>query len=431
MAEPGSAPSGKKSSLFREAALERLNSPEQLDQRIRLIPPAMRLLAIGAALIIGAALVWAVFGSIPTRASGRGVLLSDGKGSFAVEPVTSGPVTELLVKHGDRVEAGTVIARIRQAALSTQLKGAQTRLAAVEDNLTRLEAANATIIAKSEDIARRQAAAIDQEIAAAKARVERLSSLLSGFEDLNKKGLLTASNLVNVQQEYDRTVLAIAHANAQKIEVEAALEQKREALAERQRQAQVGVDIVKAEVERLQTDLAVGSSVAAPVAGMIDEIRVGVGDVVSPGTVIATIGEVSATPQFQVIALFEDDMAQRVKSGMDVHVHPVTVRRAEHGTMVGRVEEITERSVSEHEVNAILRNSTLTRNLMGNGAPVLARITLVESKETPSGFAWWIGKGPPYRITRGTLIDVEVIVSRRPPIALVVPAVRRMLGVEG
>ncbi len=428
--EQGKARS-EQGSVFREAVLKRLNSPEQLDERIRLIPPAMRLMAIGAAVIIAAALVWAVYGSIPTRASGRGVLLADGKGSFAVEPVTSGPITEILVKEGDHVSAGTVIAKVRLAPLSARLKGAATRLAAVQEDLARLKAADSAILATSENISRRQQKAIDQEITTARARVERLSKMLSGFEDLKTKGLLTASTLVNIQQEYDQTVLAIAHANARKIEVESTLEQKRESLAERERQAKVGVDVVKADVDRLQTELAIGSSVEAPIEGVIDEIRVGVGDVVSPGTVIATIGEVSAVPQFQVVALFGGDMGKRVTAGMDVHVHPATVRRDEHGAMVGRIENVTERSVSEHEVNAILRNSTLTKTLMGDGAPILARITLVETKETPSGFAWWVGKGPPYKITRGTLIEVEVIVSRRRPIALVIPALRKLLGLEG
>ena len=35
--------------MFRDAALARLNSPEQLDQRIAIIPPGMRLLAAALA----------------------------------------------------------------------------------------------------------------------------------------------------------------------------------------------------------------------------------------------------------------------------------------------------------------------------------------------------------------------------------------------
>ena len=446
MNEPGRDTPARQSSLFREAALARLNSPEQqLDQRIRLVPPAMRLLALAAAAIIVAGLVWAVYGSILTRASGRGVLLSDGKGSFVVEPVTSGPVTEVLVKQGARVKAGTVIARIKQASLAAQLTGTTARLTAMQEDLVKLKAADALIMVQSEDIFHRQTAAIDQQIAAGKKRAQNVLDVLQGDEAMQTKGLISKLEVVNMQQQYDNTMLDIANAAAKRIEVESALHQKRESLAERQRQLQVGIDAVKADVERLKTELAIGSSVTAPVDGVIDEIRVGVGDVVSFSftsaksfpcapivcTVIATIGEVSAVPRFEVVALFGDDMGKRVTAGMDVHVHPVTVRREEHGAMVGRIKEVTERSVSQAEVNAILRNSTLTKTLMGDGAPVLARITLVETKETQSGFAWWIGKGPHYKVTRGTLIDVEVIISRHAPIALVVPALRKLLGLEG
>lgn len=430
MTEQVSTPLGRQAPLFRSAALERLNTPEQLDQRIRLIPPAMGLMALAAAAIIVAGLVWAFYGSIPTRASGRGVLLFDGKGSFTVEPVTSGPVTELLVKRGDRVRAGSVIARIRQASLSAQLDGTSARLAAMEDNLVRLRAADQAILAKSEDVARRQQAAIDQEIAAAKIRVDRLSKILSGYEELKTKGLVTAANVVNMQQEFDQTTLSIATANSRKIEIESSLEQKRESIADRQRQAQIAIDAVKADVERLKSEHAIGTSVEAPIDGVIDEVRIGVGDVVSPGTVIATINQVSTVPRYEVVALFGGEMGKRVMAGMDVRVHPVTVSKEEHGAMRGRIEEITESTVSEPEVNAILRNPSLTRTLMGNGAPVLARITVVESTETPSGFAWWIGKGPPFKVTRGTLIDVDVIVRQQRPVTLVLPALRKLLGIE-
>lgn len=425
---PTSAPQG---SLFREAALDRLNSPEQLDQRIRLVPPAMRLMAIATALIIGAGLVWGIFGSIPTRTGGSGILLSDGKGSYAVEPAASGPVIELLVKRGDHVMAGAVIARIRQASLSAQLDGITKRLATMDENLERQQAADAAILVKHEDISKRQSAAIDQQITAAKTRTDRLAKVLLGYEDLKTKGLLTANSLVSMQQEYDQTTLSIANANARKIEVEASLDQKREEIAERQRQAKVAIDVVKADVDRIKAELAIGATVTAPVAGRVDEVRVGLGDVVAPGTVIATIGEVSPVPRFEVVTLFGGEMGKRVTTGMHVQVHPVTVRREEHGAMRGTIAEITESSVSEPEINAILRNPTLTRTLMGKGAPIMARITLIEDKDTPSGFAWWIGKGPPFKVTRGTLIDVEVIVEERRPVELVVPALRKLLRIDG
>src|SRR5262245_34053565 len=78
--------------LFRKEALERLTPPEQLDQRISLSRPGMRLMVVSAGAIIAAALVWAVFGSVPERALGQGVLLSDREGNFSVSTVSPGLV---------------------------------------------------------------------------------------------------------------------------------------------------------------------------------------------------------------------------------------------------------------------------------------------------------------------------------------------------
>ena len=113
---------------------------------------------------------WAVFGSVPTRVTGQGIMLDDGQGAYAVQPVTSGPILEILVKRGDHVAAGAMIARVEQASLEAQLSGVTARVAILQDHLARLKAAHSADIEKTEDTARRQQAAIDQQIAAGKVR---------------------------------------------------------------------------------------------------------------------------------------------------------------------------------------------------------------------------------------------------------------------
>jgi HlyD family secretion protein len=411
-------------------APKRFASPDHLDQRINLIPPAMRVMALSATVLVIAGLVWAFFGSVPTRATGRGVLLADGKASHTVQPVVSGPVVELLVSRGQHIEADALIARIEQVSLNTQLASNTARVAVMEHNLARLKAAHDMEFAKSEASYRRQSAAAEEQISAGKIRATQLKEILTADEALLQRGLVSRMEVANARAQYDQTMQEVANATARAVQIESQREQKRDLLADVERQKQEEIDALKAEGARLQSEVSIGSAVKSPVAGRVEEIRVGRGDVVSPGTVLVTIGQVNPG-SFEILAVFANNMAKRIVPGMDTHIRPVSVRKEEHGSMRGRVLSISELSISKAELDAILRNSELTNNLMGDTAPLLAKIEVFLDKGTPSGFAWWGGQGPPFAVTRGTRVEVDVLVDHRRPIALIIPAFRQLLGLEG
>ena len=62
-------------SIFRKAALERLSSPEQLDQLMQIVTPRslLPLLAVGG--LLGGGLIWSVVGKIPVTTTGQGALV--------------------------------------------------------------------------------------------------------------------------------------------------------------------------------------------------------------------------------------------------------------------------------------------------------------------------------------------------------------------
>ncbi|HLY28532.1 MAG TPA: NHLP bacteriocin system secretion protein [Aggregatilineales bacterium] len=97
--------------LFRKVALERLSSPEQLDQLMQVTTPRGWLAMIGLAVLLLVALVWGIFGSIPTTVSGQGILLR-GSGIQRIAAAKAGQVTKLLVKAGDSVTLGQSVASI-------------------------------------------------------------------------------------------------------------------------------------------------------------------------------------------------------------------------------------------------------------------------------------------------------------------------------
>jgi HlyD family secretion protein len=425
---PG-ADTGKR--IFRDAALKRLNSPEQLDQRIAVIPPAMRLLAASTTVIILAALVWAVFGSIPTRVFGRGLLMADKEGNYAIAPIASGLVVEVLVNTGDHVVAGAKIASIEQKLLKSQIDNAVAQVDRLEANLAQLKSANAAQIRRIDETAIRQQLAIGEQMAANEVRRERLRQLIDGYEGQRAKlGMTSQNEVISRQEQYDQTALELANAKARKVEIEAVAQKKRDDLAEIERQKQAEIDLQKAEVDQLRVQMAIGSIVKAPISGVIREVRVGEGDVATAGDVLATMAQNDGS-NTEVLALLRGDLRKRVAVGMEAHIVPAGINKEEYGSMRGRVVSVSSEDVSEQHVNQILRNTLLTKNLLGDAVPLLAWIELVPAKQNPSGFAWWSGVGPPYKITTGSVVTIDIVIEQVRPISLVIPAFRKLLSLEG
>jgi hypothetical protein len=100
----------KSQSIFRQTALERLSSPEQLDQLMQVTTPRgwLALAAMGVLLLTG--MILSFFWTIPTTVRGQCVLTRS-TGVKQIVSTASGRV-ELQVDAGDEVKAGQVIARI-------------------------------------------------------------------------------------------------------------------------------------------------------------------------------------------------------------------------------------------------------------------------------------------------------------------------------
>jgi HlyD family secretion protein len=407
-----------------------VKSSEHLNQRISVIPPAMRLLAFSTTVLVVAALVWAVFGTVPTRVYGSGVVIADLEGNFAVATVTAGPVTEVLVQPGDKVKAGATIVVIEQKLLAVRIQNAESELRHLENNLAILKEAHLKQIEHTDETTKRQVTAIDEQVSKYGVLRDRLNELVASYKTLRQKGMISENELLAKQQQADQIELSLADAAAKKIMVQLVAETKRDDLQEMQRVKKVEIELKKAELERLKAEMAVGTNVTAPISGVIRELRVGRGEVAAAGAVVATMGE-ERDGHFQVVTLLRGDSRKRVAVGMEAQVVPDSVKREEYGSMKGRVLRVSAQDVSDEDVDRILHNRQLTKSLFDGQQALLARIDLVPTTDNKSGFEWWSGKGPPFKILPGTVANIDVIVERVRPITLVIPALRKLLSIEG
>lgn len=118
--------SGKK--LFREEALERLSSPERLDQLMNVVNPRAWLPLAGFGALVAVAALWSVFGRLPLNVVGQGVLLYP-RGVVQLQAPSDGTVVKLNIQSGDTVKRGEVIGIISQPSLEQQLQQEKKKLA--------------------------------------------------------------------------------------------------------------------------------------------------------------------------------------------------------------------------------------------------------------------------------------------------------------
>src|SRR5690349_6039848 len=102
--------------IFRKASLDRLASPEQLDQLLRVTTPRGWIALAALCGAVSAGVAWGFLGASNATVAGQGVIIRSG-GVFNVVPFAGGRVIELRVQVGDVVQANQVVARVAQPGL--------------------------------------------------------------------------------------------------------------------------------------------------------------------------------------------------------------------------------------------------------------------------------------------------------------------------
>ncbi|MDO0924522.1 HlyD family efflux transporter periplasmic adaptor subunit [Streptomyces sp. TG1A-8] len=137
---------------FRQQALAKLQSPEELDLPVRLARPQGRL-ALGVTVVVmAAASVWAVTGSVASTVGAQAVL-THAQGSYPLQSPVTGQVTAVLARQGERLPANAPVLRVRtdrgDAVVRTVAAGRVTALAAALGQIVR----TGTTVASVEKVA--------------------------------------------------------------------------------------------------------------------------------------------------------------------------------------------------------------------------------------------------------------------------------------
>jgi HlyD family secretion protein len=415
--------------VFRKVSLDRLSSPEQLDQVMQVTNPRGWIALSAIAALLVTAVAWSIFGTLSEKVSGGGILVKSG-GVFEVASPAEGRVTDVSVSVGDSVTEGQVVAWIAQPEMSSRLQEARARLGA-------LRAEHARAVAFTRGDARLQAQSMEQQrvnlrqsIAADEATLNWLAERVASQEQLVGQGLLTRSALLQTRQQHEQAREKIRASRSELTQLEvrdlaAANDRTRtvEAVARQQ-------ELAALEVATLERDVARASQVVSPYTGRILELITEQGKMVGRGEAVLTLDLTGGAVRNLVAVLYVPSVhGKRVRPGMEIQIAPSTVRQEEFGMMLGRVTFVSSFPATPRGRAMTLKNEKLVTALSGSAAPYEVHADLIVDPGTESRYRWSSSKGPPVAIQSGTLATGSVTVDRQRPIATVFPLLRRWTGI--
>ncbi|MDT0463725.1 HlyD family efflux transporter periplasmic adaptor subunit [Streptomyces gibsoniae] len=118
---------------FRQQALAKLQSPEELDLPVRFARPQGWLVLTVTVVAMAAASAWAVTGSV-TSTVGAPAILTHGEGSYVLQSPVAGQVTAVLAREGEQLPANAPVVKVHtsegDSVVRTVAAGRVTELAA-------------------------------------------------------------------------------------------------------------------------------------------------------------------------------------------------------------------------------------------------------------------------------------------------------------
>ncbi|PYS11807.1 MAG: NHLP bacteriocin system secretion protein [Acidobacteria bacterium] len=470
--------------IFRTKALERLSSPEELDQVLQIVTRKswIPLASLGGLLLI--AIWWSISGQIPVTVEGVGLLVYP-RQIVSFQLPASGQVVDLTVKVGDFVHKGQILGRINQPALQQNLDQERVRLAELQERNSkivplrdkktdlekqanererrilkeRIESVLHTAEsqkAKNEVYFKKQQEAL-QQLREVKLTLDKhFKERYDSFESLRKDGIISNDAALNARQDYINNQVQIAdlelqihESELQQLRAEESFQQQLDLVANLQTQLRdleikaqeidqqqletnsataLQIQEVERTIARYEEDLRTKSQIVNEYTGRILEITASAGQIVSAGQRMGAIETEDPHGKLLAVGYFQVSDGKKIEPGMDVRISPATVERERYGSILGKIVSVSPFPVTTEAITNVVGNAEVAQVLSAGGTKIEVFADLSTDPSSLSGYRWTSGKGPDIKITAGTTGGLRTTVEYRRPITFIIPILRRWSG---
>lgn len=412
--------------FFRKAALEKLSTPEKLDQLIKVTSPKgwIALLTIAIALSVG--ITWSFFGNVKTKLNVVGVLL--GGKIHEVVATSQGQLISLNVNIGDTVNEGDVIASIEQPELFQQIEEVKASLKEREFDLQQLLSYGSQDTRLQGQLVQQQRSTIDLQTQTENKNLEFLRNQLKTEKGLLKQGLITNSQVVNTQQQIEsaknsieRLKSQMVQTSSQKLNIGFDLQQKininKQRISENERR-----------LKHLQERYDIQTNIRSSYGGEVLEVLTDAGVIVGQGTPLFKLknqNQIAGDDKLRGVLYIPSQDGKKIKEGMEALVVPSTVQPQEYGFMKGKITYVSDFPITQKGMMMTVKNDQLVQGMLSMGALFEVYVEFEKDDDAFSGFKWTSAKGPQIAINEGTSCMGKITVKSEPPATMVVPALKK------
>ena len=405
--------------------MNRIETPDQLDEFLRFKSTKSWLALASMAGIVTLAVIWGIFGEVQTKVEGTAILLAEG-GLFQIVAKESGHLQECKVRSGDIIQEGQIVAVVNNPQLENQINTKQAEI----DSIRASRFKQSQLILARTDAQKRvfetQRLQLIQRKVFIERRLRALDERVRTYEELLKEGAATRQAYLNAKLEYEK---ALEEGASVDTELNERILKRRELEAsvhDQLFQLKFKLSLAQGELSALQKKMDLTTSIRSDFHGRVIEVLARQGQRVLEGQAIVTCDRALTLLEVEIFVPAAE--GKKILPGMRIQVVPSTVQREEYGFMTGKVSSVDLFPISRDALLSWLKNDKLVDSVMQKGPLLSVLGSLDRDPSTKSGFHWSSLKGADVELTAGTMGTAEVVVSQQPPAALVLPAIKKWLG---
>ncbi len=448
-------------SIYREASLKKLNSPEQLDRQLIVVSPTAWITVIAIALLIIGVVIWGFLGSIPEKVSGTGIIMY-GSGITSVNADTSQKITDINVSVGATVQKGQTIAQLSTADYNfdrdTIVENIES-LKSMPDGMYDIDSMNltsdiySTFSSLSSQIKELELSynskqhEISANILEQQGQIAQQETTIAGYRQqlqdyknsLRDKGIKDVNGYID--SDITRYTTEIRQAQAQLNVYKSTYQNNINSLYPQELNQILGqinsyktqFDSTKrTQLETLNKSLESSdytihkSTITAPVGGTVLEISYKIGDYLETGATFCRIVSTDPDKQDYLALYVTADGAKKLHKGMEVHIYPSGISKEEYGYVVGEVQTIADYPSTSQSILNELNNENVVQALSSSALTYAVRVSIHKDLATKSGFKWSSKKGETVELSAGTTSTADIITESKRPVEVVMPTIKKL-----